>query len=277
MGVPLVRRLGPGVPYGGPGDGRSGLRQGAAGADAAGAVPAPQRADPGLRVELRGRQPPGARLGRAVRLPHRAGAPGPGRPAVPAQRLPQTAGQLHLVDQPQGPHGAQRLRGGLPGPGQHRGLRPLRPPAHRGHAGAGGRDGLDGHLRPEHAGDGPGAGGGRPPVRGHGAQVLRALPVDRGRDGPYRGPAGRAVGRGGRLLLRRPAPPGRAGAAPQGALDGGAAPDVRHDGGGRRHYSSASRSCWSALSASCAFTPSCRRTSPPCTFPAWRGGASWGP
>ena len=132
------------------------------------------------------------------------------------------------------PSGAQRLRGGLPGPGQHRGLRPQRPPAHRGHAGAGGRDGLDGYVLPGHAGDGPGAGGRRPPVRGHGPQVLRALPVDRGRNGPHRRSPGRAVGRGGRLLLRRPAPPGRAGPAPQGALDGGAAPDVRHDGGGCR-------------------------------------------
>ncbi len=37
-------------------------------------LPAPERPDPGLRVELRRREPAGARLGDALHLPHRAGA-----------------------------------------------------------------------------------------------------------------------------------------------------------------------------------------------------------
>ena len=41
------------------------------------------------------------------------------------ERLPQAAAQLHLVGQPQGRRGQQRLRGRLPRPGQHRRLRPL--------------------------------------------------------------------------------------------------------------------------------------------------------
>ena len=52
---------------------------------------------------------------------------------------------------------------------------------------------------------------------------------DRRRDEPQRGRPGRAVGRGGRLLLRRPAPARRERAAPQGALPGGAAAPVRRD------------------------------------------------
>ena len=46
----------------------------------------------------------------------------------------------------------------------------------------------------------------RPAVRGHGPQVRRALPLHRRGDGPHRRQPGRAVGRGGRLLLRRAAP-----------------------------------------------------------------------
>ena len=55
----------------------------------------------------------------------------------------------------------------------------------------------------------------RPAVRGHGAQVRRALRLHRRRDGPHRRQPRRAVGRGGRLLLRRAAPPRRA--APSGS------------------------------------------------------------
>ena len=45
VGVPVVRGLGPGLPRDPAGAGRPGLRQGAAPADAARAVPAPERAD----------------------------------------------------------------------------------------------------------------------------------------------------------------------------------------------------------------------------------------
>ena len=53
VGVPVVRRLGPGLPLRGDRPGRPRLRQGAAAAAAARVVHAPQRADPGVRVGLR--------------------------------------------------------------------------------------------------------------------------------------------------------------------------------------------------------------------------------
>ena len=69
-----------------------------------------------------------------------------------------------------------------------------------------------------------------PRVRGGCVQLPPALHVDRLRDGPHRRPPRRDVGRSGWLLLRCPAPAGWLGHAPEGALDGGAAPAVRqHD------------------------------------------------
>ena len=74
VGIPLVRGLGPGLPRPRADAGGRGLRQGAAGPDAAGALPAPQRPAPRLRVELRRRQPAGARLGDDLHLPAGEGA-----------------------------------------------------------------------------------------------------------------------------------------------------------------------------------------------------------
>ena len=54
--------------------------------------------------------------------------------------------------------GQQRLRGRLPGPGQHRRLRPQRAAADRRLPRAGRRHRLDGAVLPEHAGDRHGAG-----------------------------------------------------------------------------------------------------------------------
>ena len=56
---------------------------------------------------------------------------GAARPGLPGPRVPEAAAELHLVGQPQGRRGQQPLRGGLPGPGQHRPLRPLAPPGGR--------------------------------------------------------------------------------------------------------------------------------------------------
>ena len=74
VGVPVVRRLGPGLPLRAAGAGRSGLRQGAARADAARVVHAPERPAAGLRVGVRRRQSAGARLGGVARLQDRAEA-----------------------------------------------------------------------------------------------------------------------------------------------------------------------------------------------------------
>ena len=140
---------------------RSRLRARAAIADAAGALPAPERAAPRLRVELRRRQPAGARLGDAVQL-----SPQPRQPRRPGAAVPQAhvqhAGhQLHLVVEPKGPQRPQPVRGRVPRPRQHRRVRPQRAAADGRLPGASRRDGLDGVLRPEHARHGAGAGAGR--------------------------------------------------------------------------------------------------------------------
>ena len=56
---------------------------------------------------------------------------GVGDRAVPRARLPQAAAQLHLVGEPQGRRGQERLPGRLPRPRQHRRLRPQRAAADR--------------------------------------------------------------------------------------------------------------------------------------------------
>ena len=106
VGVPLVRGLGPRLPRPRPDARRPGLRQAATQADAARALHAPQRPDPGLRVELRRRQPAGPRLVHHLHLPPGEGADGRGRQGLAQEQLPEAAAELHLVGQPQGPHRA---------------------------------------------------------------------------------------------------------------------------------------------------------------------------
>ncbi len=197
----MVRGLGPGLPCRCAGPRRPGAGQGPAAPAGAGVVPAPERPAAGLRVGLRRREPAGAGLGRAARLQ-------PRRPAglrLPGPDLPQAPAQLHLVGQPRGCVGGQRLHRRVPRAGQHRPDRPLAP-AGRSVPGPGRRDGLDGALLPRPAQPRGPAGRPRPDVRGPGDHVLRALRADRGRLRPAR-----AVGRGRRLLLR-PAAVGRGGA-----------------------------------------------------------------
>ena len=71
---------------------------------------------------------------------------------------------------------------------------------------------------------------GRPGLRGGRVQVRPALRLDRLRDGPDRRAPRRDVGRGGRLLLRRPAAPERRRDAPEGPLDGRPPPALRRHG-----------------------------------------------
>ena len=204
------------------------LRQGADETDAQGRLPAPQRPDARLRVELQRREPPGPRLCDALPAPHRAGPARRDGPRFPQGDVQQAAAELHLVGEPQGPLRQERLRGGLPRPRQHRRLRPQRPAAHRRPPRAGRRHGLDGPFQPEHDGARRGARRPRPHLRGHGREVRRAFLLHRRGHEPVR--SGRHVGRGGRLLLRRAAAPRRQRHAAQGALHGGAAAPVRHDG-----------------------------------------------
>ena len=83
VGVPLVRRLGPGLPLRCPRARRPAVRQGADPPDAAGVVHAPQRADPRLRMGLRRRQPAGPLHGRGRGVRDRAPPHGGRRLRVP--------------------------------------------------------------------------------------------------------------------------------------------------------------------------------------------------
>ena len=94
-------------------------------------VHAPQRAAARLRVGLRRRQPAGARLGGDGASTDRPQSHGGRGHRLPGADLPQAADQLHLVGQPQGRAGQQRLRGRLPRARQHRRLRPLQAAARR--------------------------------------------------------------------------------------------------------------------------------------------------
>ena len=188
------------------------------------ALPAPERAAAGVRVELHRRQPAGARLGSVLRLPAGEGAHRQRRPGLAGGRVPEAGDELHLVGQPQGPRGTQRVPGRLPRPGQHRRVRPERAAADRRSPRPGRRNRLDGPVRQSDAHDRARAvQPWRRRVPGAGRDLLRALRLDRGGDEPPRLAPGRPVGRGGRLLLRRAAAAGRRGRAAQGSLDGRAA------------------------------------------------------
>ena len=131
VGVPLVRGLGSRLPLRRAGGDRRRVRQAAARPARPRVVPAPQRPDSRLRVGLRRRQPAGVRLGGVARVRDRPRAARPRRHRFPRARLPQAVAQLHLVGEPQGRRGQQRLRGRLPRPRQRRRLRPQRAAAHR--------------------------------------------------------------------------------------------------------------------------------------------------
>ncbi len=134
---------------------------------AARVVHASQRPAARLRVGVWRRQPARARVGGAgasTRSRRSAAAPATG--TFLEQRLPQTAAQLHLVGQPQGRRGHERLPGRVPRPRQHRRLRPQSPAADGRHARAVGRHELDGDVHAQHARDRDGARARRtPPTR----------------------------------------------------------------------------------------------------------------
>ena len=85
VGVPLVRGLGPGLPHAAARHRGPRLRQAADGTDAPRGLPAPQRPDARLRVELQRRESPGSRLGDPVPAPHRAGPARRNRPGFPQE------------------------------------------------------------------------------------------------------------------------------------------------------------------------------------------------
>ena len=229
VGVPVVRGVGPGLPHDRALARRLRLREGAAPPDAPEPLRPPERADPGVRVELQRREPPRARLGDAV-PPQVREEPRPRGRQVPGALLPGPDAELQLVGEPEGPAGPERLRRRVPRPRQHRRLRPERAAPDRRVPRAGGRDRLDGLLLPEHARDGPHPRRPRPGLRGARLQVPRELHLDLLRHGQGRRARGRHVGREGRLLLRRSPAAGRRGVPAEGPLDGGAPAALReHD------------------------------------------------
>ena len=227
VGVPVVRGLGPRLPRPRPAlvDPDFGkqqldlmLRE---------RVPAPERADPGLRVELRRREPAGARLGDHLHLPLEQSGAGEGDldwlERAFQKLLLNFTWWVNRKDRDR----QQRLRGRLPRPRQHRRVRPQRAAADRRLPGAGRRHRLDGALLPEHARDRRRAGRMDEPVYAdmalkfveHFLWIASAM--------THVGDGHRHVGRGGRLLLRRAPAARRPGAAAQGALDGRPAAAVR--------------------------------------------------
>ena len=152
VGIPVVCRVGSGVPHDPAGHGRPRLRQAAARPDAAQRLPASERPVARLRVELRRRQSAGACVGDDAALPVRPGASGwQGRYRVSQVRVFQAAGQFHLVGQPQGSRRRQRLRGRLSRTRQHRRIRPFVAAAHGRLPRPGRRHGVDGVLQPADA------------------------------------------------------------------------------------------------------------------------------
>ena len=103
VGVPVVRGVGPRIPLRTPLARRRRLRQGAGRAAARHPLPAPQRPNPGVRVELQRRQPAGDRVGGPTRVRARGRDPRRGRHRVPGPRVRPAADELHLVGQSQGP------------------------------------------------------------------------------------------------------------------------------------------------------------------------------
>ena len=102
--------------------------------------------------------------------------------------------------------GKQRLRRRLPRARQHHGHRPQREAAGRRRAGAVRRHRLDGHVLPEPDADRPGAGQGEQGLRGAGhSNSSSTTSTSAAAMKHMGGPRLPALGRGGRLLLRRAA------------------------------------------------------------------------
>ncbi len=115
VGVPVVRRMGHGVPHGRVRADRPGLREGPADPAAPRVVHASERPDPGLRMGVRRRQPAGPRVGGDPRLPDRGQDVRAPRPCLPRARVPEAAAQFHVVGEPEGPEGNNIFQGGFLG------------------------------------------------------------------------------------------------------------------------------------------------------------------
>ena len=161
-------------------------------------------------------------------LPDGAGAARQDRSRFPEARLRQAHVEFRLVGQSQGPLRQEPVRRRVSRAGQYRRVRPQRAIADRRPSGAGRRHGLGGPVLPEHARDRRSSlRRTTRPTRNWQPTYAMRIPADRPRD--ERDRPGRHVGRGGRLLLRCPAPARRERDAAQGPLDGGPAAALRRD------------------------------------------------
>src|SRR5271166_680632 len=151
MGISVVRSLGPGVSHNRAFDGRCRFRAAPARTDVEVLLPASDRTDACLRVELRRRQPAGACPGRDLLASDAAGARPRTRSGVPDTRLYLALAEFYVVDKPQGPVRQEPFRGWLPGPRQHWRLRSQRAAADGGLSRTGRRDCMDGAVLSEHA------------------------------------------------------------------------------------------------------------------------------
>ena len=210
VGISVVRHLGPGVPLRGLCLDRRPVCQGPAPRAALRAIPASQRADTGLRVGFLRSQSARSRLGRVAGLQHGPRPQRQGRPRFPRALLPQAADQFHVVGQQGRSHGQQHLRGRVPGARQRGGLRSQPADEQRRRARTGRCHRLDGDVLPGPDADRPGVGQGGPDLRGPGDEVLPALCLCGVGHETHGRPRLPALGRKGRLLLRRPAVSGRA-------------------------------------------------------------------
>jgi hypothetical protein len=103
VGVPVVRRLGPGVPYHRSLRSRRGFRPGTARLDATGVFHSSVRSDPGLRVELQRCQSARSRLGDDISVPDRTGLARQRRRRVSRAVVFEADAELQLVGKPKRP------------------------------------------------------------------------------------------------------------------------------------------------------------------------------
>src|SRR3990167_7964332 len=151
MGIPVVRGLGPGIPYDPSRDYRPRIRQAPAYPAHEGMVHASERTDSRLRMGFRRREPPGTCLGGVENLQYRKeNVRQKGHP-LPRERLPEAPPQLYLVGEQEGQGGEKRIRRRLSRTRQYRGIRQERAAPDGGSYRTGRRYELDGHVLPEHA------------------------------------------------------------------------------------------------------------------------------
>ena len=225
------------------GAGRPRLRQGAARAAPARVVHAPERPAPRLRVGVRRRQPAGARLGRAgASTRSRSGCAAAADRRVPRARFHKLLLNFTWWVNRKDAEGKNVFQGGFLGLDNIGVFDRSRAAADRRAPRAVRRHRLDGDVLPEHAGDRARAR--RATTRP--TRTSRPSSSSTSSTSPHAmndigGEGHRALGRGGRVLLRRAPPAGRPAHAAEGPLAGRADAALRRRDARRRDRSTACR------------------------------------